>query len=445
MKAAATLFLDRSTWELTLQSAGTSVPVDSGRWSYEDCNVLAERVAEALKDVGPKVRRVSLLLGASLCLTARFACESTRQSRSKEALLYRLEELIPFAAEEMLASFQREGLDVFAVATQKKPIVALASSLDKQNLVVDLVSPEACVAWVEHLKKENAHDRCAVIWQSRQGDANLVVFHGGQPIEWVYLPSTSPNLEQQLQVEQLIHAAFPPVIVYQPDECSDSDLANIDNVEVAEVRSSNGCPLRDAAITRLKDIRSGRELARFDLTPSIDPNAARKGPLRWDLVAFQLAVLVLLASLAFSNWYSLRRIEGRINEHVAAQDDVFRELFPESQLPVGVRSRLKSELGKLAGARGESEELVEPASVLPSLHRCLTAVPKEMRLRILSVKVDGERIDLSGEVRQFADADRLAAALRAAGFRVTAPKTNRLPEKGVAFRLVADRSGASQE
>lgn len=436
MKTAANLFLDRTTWDLTLQTSKEVVDVDNGHWDSDRLDVVAQRIAESLDEADARVHHVTILLGASLCLPACFTCESQRQARSAEALGYRLEEAIPLAAEDVLADFQRDGLSVFAVATRRAPMEAWVLALGERGLTIDFVTPEASLAWEYHLGIAKGKQHSAAMWQTNH-ETQLIEFQDRRPIAWQVLSNEPTELRQHLKVQRLGNQTDDqPILLYQPSKTSDASGLGVVDVDHSTIHVIEGPTLRESATKRLSEIRAGRQRVPFDLTPVTGKQSAR-GPLRLDLAAFQLAIIVLLGSFVFSAWQQLQRAQSKTDQHVMAQEEVFRELFPESRLPVGVLSRLKSERGKLAGVRGKSEDQVDPISVLPILHRFLSAVPSDMRLRIVSSKIDGEGIDLSGEVREFADADRLAAALRSAGFLVTPPRTSRLPDQGVSFRLEA--------
>ena len=65
-------------------------------------------------------------------------------------------------------------------------------------------------------------------------------------------------------------------------------------------------------------------------------------------------------------------------------------------------------------------------------------MPDDLRLSILEVRVDDDRVRLAGRARSHADADRVASSLRGDGrFVVEPPRTETSRQKGVSFTLAA--------
>ena len=103
----------------------------------------------------------------------------------------------------------------------------------------------------------------------------------------------------------------------------------------------------------------------------------------------------------------------------------------------GIRSRLESEVAKLAGSRGQGEEIPVAVPTLRLLKDFLVSLPKDMRYRIVDLRIEQDRLSLEMEVRSHSDADVIASALRKQGFVVDQPRSEQLPLQGVVVRLSA--------
>lgn len=433
----ATLIVDRSHWRLVMGSKDR-VLVDEGHWTLAEASLAAERIAELVLEHAQKTRRVAILLDGSLCMTARFRMESARQARKREAMLYKIEEQIPVAAEDLIADFSRQGSQIYAIAVERSQLVPLVDALRDQNLGIELISPVASLAWEHHFARGKHPGREAVAWLDPELGGDLVVFDSGQPTNWAGLPSANGKLRQQLLYERIRSPGELPLVVYAPNNTLETNPpAAVPGTHV-DLRTKEAEPLRDHALDTLSAVRDGRTTPTFDLMRGLNLAAAGRSPLAIDLRLLQLAALLLLAAVLVVNVIASHRYDDAVDRLVVAQEDVFRDVFPEARLPRGVRARLESELGKLAGARGGTENAVSDQSVLPLLLRLLRAMPEEMRFRLLDIKIEDQRLDLTGEVRDFGDADKIAASLRREGFQVKPPTTQRLPEQGVSFRLRAE-------
>jgi len=145
--------------------------------------------------------------------------------------------------------------------------------------------------------------------------------------------------------------------------------------------------------------------------------------------------LVLLAALAAAFAWRAVHYADRADHARREQAAAYRDAFPNRPVPVAVKSRLKSELARLAGLSGASASLPLPASALDSLRQVVAGLPPGVRLRILELRVDPSSLYIDGQVRGHTDAESINRGLIGAGFLVDPPRTESLPTGGVAFTL----------
>jgi type II secretory pathway component PulL len=143
----------------------------------------------------------------------------------------------------------------------------------------------------------------------------------------------------------------------------------------------------------------------------------------------------LLLTITVTFLYRGYRADREADQVASQQAEVFRSVFPNAKVPVGIAGRLKSELAKLKGLRGDGEMLPDNVAATMVLHRLLSALPTDRRFRFLEIRIEAGRLYLDGEVCEHGDAEAIAQRLRGEGFQVIPPKTQRLDGERVTLRI----------
>ena len=156
--------------------------------------------------------------------------------------------------------------------------------------------------------------------------------------------------------------------------------------------------------------------------------------------AFCLLCLLALAAL---------NIRASQYESVAADKQfglrqLFQDTFPGKRVPRGLRLRFENEYEKLAGSTGQLSDIPQLTNALTLLYETYARLPKDLRYRIVEIRIDNNQVYLEGQVRQHGDADLISTALRRGGFDVTPPRTETLPGRGVNVTISA-RSDPSND
>lgn len=436
------LFLGSTTWRLC-RDGDEVAQLATGDWHADEAASAAEVIAEAILECEPRVQRsLEILLDASLCLPAPLEFTSPKQLRNREMMLYELEEWLPVAAEDVVADFARQGRSALAVAARTDSISDLVEKLSVRAVSIRFVAPAVLVAVQAHLAQSTKHPIAGALWVSEEGAGDLLILEGGRPKDWVHFPDVFGELQAELAFRTLKEGKDFPITAYVATEQQKTSLNLLRSVTFTETVVSGPMPLEKQALAALEPLRAGRAEPLLQLTSGWSQNRVILRPLRRDWAVLQLTGILLLGSLVWFNARQAIAVRDATAQLQASQEDVFREVFPDARLPRGIRTRLESELKKLSGARGGENERLGEQSSLPILHQLLSALPREMRFRLLEIRVGPQRIDLTGEVREYTDADKLANSLRAQGLLVKPPTSQRLPEQGVSFRLVADAKPA---
>ena len=444
-RESAALLLRRHHWQLAKISDQSHLLNHTGVWHEEDVAQSAEVISNCLAEEGLANQPIALLLDADITFAANLTIESPAQLRKSAAMLYRLEEKLPLAAEDIAATYFRHHNEVLAVVAEKANVRPIAEALEQLGHAVEFVIPMMPLAIKSHVSEHSQCESEALIWLHDDGTSDCVVIKQGQPTYWHWLSDATTQLAQQLTCRSLADRSESPLHVYHNGLARESLHALLNQMPGAEVHVCDQPPLAQQSLDALAAILQGREEP-YAVLPELAPSGAGvRSPLRFDLRLLQLAAFLFVAAIAYFNWTAACNYETSREELQIASEDVFRQVFPDARLTTGVRSRLDSELAKLSGARGDDSDSALSESVLPLTHDLLRSLPSNMRFRLHEIRMEGEELHLVGEVRDYSDADRIAAALRAQGLVVTAPTTQRLAKEGVAFRLVAERPESKGE
>jgi hypothetical protein len=155
-------------------------------------------------------------------------------------------------------------------------------------------------------------------------------------------------------------------------------------------------------------------------------------------VVLGLAFLIVVSAGA---WWHAFRCEAASSRLEDEERVVFRRLYPNVSVPPGVRRWMAAESTRLKGLSGGG--MPDQPSALERLRLVTAGLPKDLRFRILDLRVEPTEVALDGQALSHADAETLARGIaKAGGFAVEAPRTENLPKGGVAFTIVAQPAAA---
>jgi hypothetical protein len=120
---------------------------------------------------------------------------------------------------------------------------------------------------------------------------------------------------------------------------------------------------------------------------------------------------------------------------------------PNTAPPPAITSRLRSEEKRLSAISHVDTSLPQQAlqSVLPILKDTLTALPRNLRYRIIELRFEPQQLFLDGQTLDHAAADTIAASLRRGlTLRVDPPHTEQAPGEDVNFTISAAGSESAR-
>ena len=175
----------------------------------------------------------------------------------------------------------------------------------------------------------------------------------------------------------------------------------------------------------LVDFRTG-ELA------SASRNTATNKARRFAVVALFVFLLCLLGALLFR----AHQLDTRADELRTQQAAEHAKVFPGMRIPPDVAGRLRSEYQRLSGISGSGGEMPARPSALEGLRHIMGALPTDLRLRIVDVRIGPAEAFIEGQARSHVDAEVFAQALRQAGLDAQPPRSETRSGDGVSFSMV---------
>ena len=394
----------------------------------------------ALDALGYKGQPVVLAVPSRWCLGAMISTADLPRKDRRRAMLYRLEEKLPLAAEEVVADFIAglEGsADAFGVCVATATLGPVIDALEADGIPVRHACPAALLAAREAV--EAAPAGAAIVWQSPAG-VELIFTAAGRPSRWLSLPIDPAAVALHLR---LATAERPDPTVPLPlrtEAASPELLTSVAAVEGVSVESEGDRPLAEAATDAGAAILNGRP-AWVDFRRD-----ALAAPDSYDRLRPPLTAALLAAGLALATLSGVTLWRARANDHFAdkyeaAERAVFSEVFPKAPVPpaTAVRRRLQIEQGRVSGSAGPGTGAGPSALVL--LNDALDRLPADVRYRLVELRVSPSELFLDGQARTHGDAGALADGLRKMGyFEIAPPGTEQVAmDKGegpaVAFRI----------
>jgi len=338
---------------------------------------------------------VVLGLESAACLAADIQLDAALPSQSRQVLSYELEQWLPLAAEDMVADYVFHGQRALGVAVEVATVAALIEALESHEITVQTIAPTSLLALQSLSDSLDPETSEVILWYDESRIA-LFCVNGGKPARWLVLPPDPILLAQNLQVLALEQEEPLKVVALNLSDPCVEGLTAIPDVEL-KVRDESGT-LADSAIASADAILAGRltpwiELRR-DALASQDPYRPVRGLLR---LAHVVAALLLVA-LAGTFFWRGSRYERLTEEYKNEQVEIFQQVLPGQRIPVGIRSRLKSEYARLAGLRGEASDtpfsLPSSASAVRPFFELLSGLPDSLRFRLLEIRIERDRVAL---------------------------------------------------
>lgn len=430
----------RSCWRLVDLSAPGC---EDRRFEWEGEQPPAHRAAElveAMTQTGNDDPRVLLGLASSQCLAAQIETDGIDRGSRHRSMSFRLEEHLPLSAEDSVADFSEYARDrALGVCCRLDELDSLIGALEAEGLEVVSAVSEALLAAQAARARAGQAQAVLLHWKTPDGDGEAT------DLDWVEIEQSQPRLWRwfgddlescQRQMRQWADQESKSLVLVGPG-------GGIQTPEGIEAICLEGATPRSLATEQARRVLAGQTGPWVDLRRGPLAPKARRGRLDRTVSALvAVATLLLLSLLAVFYWRAQQYDELR-SGYVREQIKVFRKAVPDQEPPLDVRGRMRSELRKLAGLRGQGSPDAQPAtskqiSAMIHLRNVLAHLPSDVRFRIEKLDIRPDEIRMYAQGRNFAQADEVALSLQASGlYDVEMHETNALDEDKVGFSFSA--------
>ncbi len=145
----------------------------------------------------------------------------------RNAMLYRLEEKLPLAAEAVIADFiphqpheaQHEPQDALAVCVKIETIRPLIDALESAGVAVQSIAPTMFLA-AQAIKGLASATRTILLCADDQADLrqiSLIVFEDGKPRDWTVIPAKRADVKLALNLAYMETGNAPPIQAWNMD------------------------------------------------------------------------------------------------------------------------------------------------------------------------------------------------------------------------------------
>jgi hypothetical protein len=429
------VFATPEEWQIGVLAAGKSrfIPVPTTSVAPTE---RSPGIAEALRSAGYAGQPVILALASTACLVATIATAGLPRRGRRQAMLYRLEEQMPVAAEELLADFilhDGSALGVSALAANLTPII---EALRGQGIDVAAVCPTAILALQSLRRQQEAEDASAdeVILLQDGLRIDLFTCSDSAVVAWSSIPAHFRDLSLALSAQLAARTPAIRITAVNLDPSLSRELSEQGDFIVTHRTTMD---VGEAALSSAARALSGEETPPVDLRAGEDGGYAVRH-LRSPLIAAISSAALLCAVLIASLLWRAARYGSMASEAEHHKTEIFQELFPHETVPAGIESRLlavRRQLGQVES--GSAPSTADGPDAFLALRDILQNLPADVRYRITDLEIDDGRLSLQGQVRTLADADAIARALRRIpGFSIDAPQIPELGENLVRFVIV---------
>jgi hypothetical protein len=398
-------------------------------------------VAEALRQLGYRGEGAMLALPSGNCLCAGVSDHGLKTIAREKPLLFRLEEQLPLALEDVVTDFIPCDGGAFGVAVPVDTIKSLIETLEAQRIAITNICPAALLIadGVSRSCQDQTHRQ--VLLSSLHGKIDLIGMRNELILWWSVLEPSVAALRLVLRYHTFNQSEPTKICATGLSPDLQSQIGSEAGLEFNQLQCQD--PLEVAARAS-RDILAGNrqppvELRRGALA-SPDPLRQLRRPLR-----FSLAMLVLLSSsLAFSMLWRAWQYDRLADEAQNRQLATFHEALPHQSPPLLITRRLLSEQKRLEGLDHDSGIASPSLSALPLLEDVLRGLPQDVRIRLLELRFEPDQFYLNGQSLDHTSADRIAQSLReSTGLAVDPPHTEILSGSDVTFEISAEASNSN--
>jgi hypothetical protein len=399
-----------------------------------DAPAAAASVAELAR--GMNATSIGLMPPSSWCLTATLTADQMPASGGRQALLYALEEHLPLPLEELALQILGGAGGAMAVGVALNRIQPVIDALRMKGLSISVVIPAALAAWTQLVPRVD--DGLAVL--SSGSEVDLLRLERGRLGAWSVAGVDAPSLTAALGWIATDASALRQIVVVGLDDAARSMITAATGMHTQSIPGKVG----DLAAIGTAMAASRPRSAIVDLLPAVDAVGQRGGASRRTLT-LALCGMIFVLSAVGAMWLRAGMYDRVYLRHKSEQDAYFEARFRKPPPPAGIVRIFESELAA-AKSGGGVEVAGRYDSAVRLLRHTLSRMPESARVRIRSIRVTTDRVELKAQAATRADAYAAEKALaELPGFHVEITDIQDAgSEDGVlAFTLIASGQAAS--
>ena len=404
----------------------------------------ALQISTALRTIGHAGQSAILAVPSSWCYAASISTEDLPKN-DRKAMVYRLEEKLPIAAESFIADFisgDAPSPTALGICINIDLVKELVERLESSGISIQSITPTPLLA-AQGIPPENGEDPYVLLCTDGAKDVSqlsMIAFAGGTPVSWALLSAEVADVKLQLELIALDSEAAPHV------EACGVDAALVDALTDATglIVSVREQTVIEAASRSAREIIEGRQRPWVDFRRGplaiSDPLRMHRRPLNAVLAAAAALLIVFAGVMIFRG----EKFDHAARAADAQLTDAFREQFPGFPPPPNVRAVVESEYLKARIKAGGSLPVEANVSALQTLHDVLEKLPGEGRFTIDRASFDDQGFQMDGRLRSYEDVDAIANAARQSGMTVDPPQARKDSEGLWSFTLHGTRAPGSK-
>ncbi len=409
-------------------------------------------IPEAVRQLCPRVRQMVIALPTDACLCANFPVGDLPPRNRAKLFIYRFEEHLPVAAEEVAMVFDQSttngkpSADAFGIAVLAAPLQQVVKELESAGIEVIAVVP-ASVAALDHAISSELASESKELYVWQDGAAlELLATQGRRLTAWLGVPiSDRDSLGPSLKSLCGHDTSFDRITQIGCDDVVQGGLRAVFADKVVSVISPPS--LEHAVLKWAAANHVTASVAWFNLQTGPLSRSDRLHRLRTPLRIAFVATMLMAVTLAGVLLHRGHEYTRQASTSQTALDAIYATAIGRPANGADVRSRLASEVRRLAAVSGTSagaDLMSEQGSALADLASVLAAMPREgLRYRVIDLRVGpAGAVAMEGITRGHGDADAIAAGLRQQANLVVEPVRTeaRATENAVAFTLTGNRA-----
>lgn len=417
---------------------------------------LADEARQTLDNLGYRGQSVMLAIPSRWCLAALIDTAGLPRKARRQAMIYRLEEKLPLAAESFTADFIEHDNDrALGVAVDTQRLHPFIDALEERGIAVEAVCPDALLAFQG---SEHPQPECYFLLGNEDDEIDVFHLRQGAINQWHLIHTQARYSPLLFRSERVTNQANedPTESTVVTVNCAidlSSPIARALSAESLNIVNQDDLSRRELATQAAECLLTGEKTPLINLRIDELDQTDRLRRIQTPLAAALVMGIVLLGSLSavlFARAQSYGRHAAEMHLQVEA---FFSEVLPDERIPLGIRRRLETRLRELDRFRGTgNDDSASPGFSPPPgirlLHDVMAGLPAEVRLTLLELRIDGDEFILHGQARSHSEADQIAAALRTpasgsaslsggrGGLFVSEPRSQMLKDgRGVGFTL----------